>query len=220
MPSAISFKQWLAQVWRAQERETTCAGLPSLTTRAWQGWTLMRRLAGAAGRLLMARFYLRRCTHVGRLVATRGRPHINATGDIRLGAGVRIHAYLARTQLSAGPGACLIIGDDTFINNGAVLSSRSEVCIGQRCQIAPHVVVMDNDFHGVDDREAPGQCAPIHIEDDVWLATRAIVLKGVRIGRGAVVAAGAVVTRDVPAYTLVAGVPARVIRHLKPTPAP
>jgi acetyltransferase-like isoleucine patch superfamily enzyme len=52
---------------------------------------------------------------------------------------------------------------------------------------------------------------PIWIEDDVWIGTRAIVLKGVRLGRGSVVAAGAVVTHDVPAYSVVAGVPARVV---------
>ena len=63
-------------------------------------------------------------------------------------------------------------------------------------------------------RDDGGKTAPIHIGDDVWLATRAIVLRGVTIGDGAVVAAGAVVTRDVPERTLVAGVPARRIRSL------
>ena len=55
--------------------------------------------------------------------------------------------------------------------------------------------------------------APVIVEDDVWLATNVVVVPGVRIGRGAVVAAGAVVTRDVPAYAIVAGVPARVLRR-------
>ena len=73
---------------------------------------------------------------------------------------------------------------------------------------------MDSDFHAVGDLDAPGKSAPITIEDDVWLATRAVVLKGVTVGRGAVVATGAVVTKDVPPYTLVAGVPARPIRTL------
>jgi acetyltransferase-like isoleucine patch superfamily enzyme len=75
---------------------------------------------------------------------------------------------------------------------------------------------MDNDFHGVDRRDQAKPPARILIEDNVWLATRCTVLKGVTIGTGAVVAAGAVVTKDVPPYTLVAGVPARIIRHITP----
>jgi acetyltransferase-like isoleucine patch superfamily enzyme len=118
-------------------------------------------------------------------------------------------------QLSAGPGARVTIGDGTFINNGTVVSARSQVRIGRRCQIAPGVVVMDSDFHEVGDLSRPGPSRPIFIGDDVWLATRAMVLKGVTIGNGAVVASGAVVTRDVPPHTLVAGVPARPVRVLR-----
>jgi len=73
---------------------------------------------------------------------------------------------------------------------------------------------MDCDFHGVDNRTETAPAAPIIVEDDVWLATRVTILKGVRIGRGSVVAAGAVVTKDVAPYTLVGGVPARLIRSL------
>ena len=61
---------------------------------------------------------------------------------------------------------------------------------------------------------AEGKSKPIIIEDDAWLATRCMVLKGVTIGKGAVVAAGAVVTKDVPPYTMVAGVPAKAIKKI------
>jgi acetyltransferase-like isoleucine patch superfamily enzyme len=61
-----------------------------------------------------------------------------------------------------------------------------------------------------------GKKQSIIIEDHAWVATRAMVLKGVRIGKGAVVAAGSVVTKDVPDYTVVAGVPARIVKTLKP----
>ncbi|MBP9873243.1 MAG: hypothetical protein KBC60_04350 [Haliscomenobacter sp.] len=77
---------------------------------------------------------------------------------------------------------------------------------------------MDSDFHGLDHNQMGGNSKPVILEDHVWLATRSMVLKGVRIGKGAVVAAGAVVTKDVPPYTVVAGVPAKVIKHL-PRPA-
>jgi acetyltransferase-like isoleucine patch superfamily enzyme len=64
-----------------------------------------------------------------------------------------------------------------------------------------------------DDEKRPEDDLGVIIEDDVWVGTRAIILHGVHIGRGAVVAAGAVVTKDVPPYAIVGGVPARIIRY-------
>jgi acetyltransferase-like isoleucine patch superfamily enzyme len=127
---------------------------------------------------------------------------------------VKVWSHIGITQLSAGNNARLTIGDDTFINTGVIISARSEVRIGKNCQIANQVIIMDNDFHGVEDRDRPEVAAPVIIEDNVWLATRCTILKGVTIGKGAVVAAGAVVTRDVPPDTLVGGVPAKVIRYI------
>lgn len=163
---------------------------------------------------IWARLALRNCKLDGRWVRLRGRPHVTAKGTIKIGHNVSIHSFLHRVQLSAGPGAHLEIGEGTFVNNGVVLSARTLVRIGRRCQLGPHVIAMDCDFHGVDVRSESAIPEPIIIEDDVWLATRVTVLKGVRIGRGSVVAAGAVVTKDVPPYTLVGGVPARFIRKL------
>ncbi|WP_095514188.1 DapH/DapD/GlmU-related protein [Rubrivirga sp. SAORIC476] len=172
------------------------------------------RLVRGGLRWLNAQVRLRRC-RLGRRVTVWGNPHVTATGEIALGDRVTVHSFLSRVQLSAGPGARLTVGDDTYINNGSVLSARRSVTVGARCQVATGVILMDADFHAVGDLDAPGKAAPIVIEDDVWLATRAVVLKGVTVGRGAVVAAGAVVTKDVPPYTLVAGVPARPIRSLR-----
>lgn len=175
---------------------------------------LIRVMRGAV-RLARARWVLRKCDRLGSRVGVRGRIRVDAAGSIKVGSGVRIHAHLSKTQLSAGPGAELRIGDDTFINHGVTLSARELVTIGDRCQIAPHVTVLDCDYHGVDDRDSGGKTAPVVIEDDVWLGTRAIVLRGVRIGQGSVVAAGAVVTKDVPPFTLVGGVPAKPIRTVE-----
>jgi len=178
--------------------------------------TLSRRLITGGLRLLGAKFYLRNCTKVGHLVTLRGKPRIDAQGEITLGNRVKIWSHIAQTQISAGKNAILWIGADTFINVGAVISARHQISIGENCQIANQVIIMDSDFHGVGQRCEFESPTPIIIEDNVWLATRAIVLKGVRIGKGAVVAAGAVVTKDVPENTLVAGVPAKVIRKLSP----
>lgn len=162
-----------------------------------------------------ARIRLFHCEISGPGVRLRGNPHVTSKGLIRLGKGVSIHSFLHRVQLSSGPGAVLDIGEDSFINNGTVLSARQHISIGKRCQVAPHVIIMDSDFHGVEERNGPPPTKPIVVEDDVWLATRSMILKGVTIGKGSVVAAGAVVTRDVPPFTMVAGVPARHVRSLK-----
>ncbi len=73
-------------------------------------------------------------------------------------------------------------------------------------------MIMDSDFHRVEDKSWDTSGVPIILEDRVWIGNRSIVLKGVRIGHDAVVAAGSVVTHDVPPRTVVAGVPARVVR--------
>ena len=178
-----------------------------------------------AWRYIKARLWapvaLRGCNHVGPGARVRGRPVVeNEGGHIRIGARFCLWAYLARVQLYVGPGGVLEIGDNTFINNGSVLSASRGIYVGHRVNIAPGCTVIDNDFHGTDDRQAPAGCAPIVLEDDVWLGTGVTVLKGVRIGKGSVIAAGAVVTKDIPAGVLAGGVPARVLRQLTRAAAP
>ncbi|HWB62913.1 MAG TPA: acyltransferase, partial [Chitinophagales bacterium] len=94
------------------------------------------------------------------------------------------------------------------------ISAKYFVEIGRNCTIAPEAMIMDSDYHDMHDHSKEGASEAVIIEDNVWIATRATVLKGVRIGRNAVVAAGAVVTKDVPPYTVVGGNPAKVIKHL------
>jgi acetyltransferase-like isoleucine patch superfamily enzyme len=85
------------------------------------------------------------------------------------------------------------------------------VDIGRDCRISWDVIIMDDDQHVVPGTD--GGPKPIVIEDNVWIGCRCIILKGVRIGTGAILAAGAVVTKDVPPHAVVGGVPARVISH-------
>ena len=112
------------------------------------------------------------------------------------------------------------VGDDVHILHGACLmASESAITIGNKVMLAPHITVVGGDHNtSVVGRfmfdvkvKRPEDDQAVTIEDDVWVGTGVIILKGVRIGRGAIVAAGAVVTREVPPYTVVAGVPAKVV---------
>jgi serine acetyltransferase len=117
------------------------------------------------------------------------------------------------------------IGEGTNVTPGLVVNDGySGLChIGDRVSIATNVtLVADSNPNNSRLNDEPYvkehlvKTAPVVIEDDVWLGTNVVVLPGVRVGRGAVVGAGAVVTRDVPPFTVVAGVPARPIRALTP----
>lgn len=158
----------------------------------------------------------RKCTRRGKLIRVWGQVQIH--GDVRLGDRVRVRATHVPVELAAGPGAVIEIGESSFINAGVSIGAQERVSIGRNCAIGNYTLIMDSDFHNPKDHTLPGVSAPVVLEDDVWLGARVTVLKGVRIGQGAVVAAGAVVTRDVAPHTLVGGVPARLIRSLQATP--
>jgi acetyltransferase-like isoleucine patch superfamily enzyme len=108
-------------------------------------------------------------------------------------------------------GAVLTIGKGTYLNRNARVVCHVRIDIGDNCKIAYDTVIMDTDEHDVPGGTGP---QPVSIGNDVWIGTRAIVLKGVTIGDGAIIGAGAVVTRDIPARSLAVGQPARVIRQL------
>ncbi|AGY58643.1 acyltransferase [Gloeobacter kilaueensis] len=168
---------------------------------------------------VFARWSLRHCTSVGDAPRCRALPLIENRGTLKIGDHFSLWSHLGRSQLAVGAGGLLTIGDNVFINSATTISAQAIVAIGNNVQIANWVSILDSDFHGLIDRDTPAPAEAICIEDDVWIATKATVLKGVTIARGAVVAAGSVVTRDVEAYTLVGGVPARPIRKIGPHPA-
>lgn len=160
-----------------------------------------------------------------------GRPHLHSAvvlagaGTIRFEGEVELgwrhspgylsgYTYIeARTAQSH-----VVVGHETHFNNGVcVVSQGPGIVFGRRCLVGPGVEVYDSDFHplAAADRktQAPAMAA-VEIGDDVFLATGAIVLKGVTIGAGSVVGAGAVVVSDVPAGVVVAGNPARIVKRL------
>jgi acetyltransferase-like isoleucine patch superfamily enzyme len=130
--------------------------------------------------------------------------------------GAVLHVYNFRGIPQAG----IRIGSDSLIGEYSVIRGQGGVTIGDRVYTSPMTQLIAVN-HIFDDPDRPfieqGITAEgIVVEDDVWLGANVVVTDGVRIGKGAVVAAGAVVTKDVPAHTVVAGVPARVIRTIEP----
>lgn len=105
-------------------------------------------------------------------------------------------------------GATLEIGNNTYLNGGSIDCSYG-IHIGNDCAIADYVRISDNSWHTVHSFTGGGT----KIGNQVWIATGAMILPGITIGDGAIVAAGAVVTKDVPARCMVAGVPAKVIKE-------
>lgn len=173
------------------------------------------KLFAFAWRLLSAKYYLRNCK-TGKMVTTRGKPLLIIKGEVIIGNRVVLWSLFQRTIVSVHPGAKLIIGDLSRLN-GVHIAVKTSVVVGKNVRFGPYTLVMDSDFHNVEEHSSDGRSAPIIIEDDVWIASKAIILKGVTIGKGAVIAAGAVVTHDVPPYTMVGGVPAKVIKELSQT---
>jgi acetyltransferase-like isoleucine patch superfamily enzyme len=102
------------------------------------------------------------------------------------------------------------IGRNTRINRNCTLDARSGLTIGDNVSISPDVMILAG-THGVDDPKFGHVPAPVAIGDHVWIGSRAVILGGLTVGRGAVIAAGSVVTKDVPPLTIVAGVPAKPI---------
>ncbi len=112
-------------------------------------------------------------------------------------------------------GGCITFeGGESNTSGKNMIISKESVTIGKNCQIAWGVTICDHDFHktytdGVQNTET----APVVIKEGAWIGMNATILKGVTVGERAIVAAGAVVTRDVPAHSVVAGVPAKVVKE-------
>ena len=119
--------------------------------------------------------------------------------------------FIACENVRFNFGRMIEAGDALFINMGTFIDAKGGIRIGDRVGLAEHVRIFTHG-HGEADHEARSY-APVVINDDAKIASGATILPGVEIGEGALVAAGAVVTRDVPAGTVVSGVPARAVRE-------
>jgi len=116
-------------------------------------------------------------------------------------------------ELGASKNGSLVLGERVFINTGATIVATCNIELGDDCLIGDMVAIFDTDHHPIEPSR-PTRFAPVRLGANVWVGRSATILPGVTIGDHAVVAAGSIVTDDVPARTLVAGAPARPIRTL------
>jgi acetyltransferase-like isoleucine patch superfamily enzyme len=172
-----------------------------------------------------------RCDRVGRNIVFQGTfPLISNRGRIEIGDHV---TFVGRDNLIVGfdikaiDHPLLTIGSHVTIGYGNEINVARHVVIGDHVRIATGVSIFDNNSHPVDPERRRANVkmelqdtAPVIIQDDVWIGMNTLILKGVVIGEGAVVAAGSVVTKDVPPRTVVAGNPARVVKTLKESMGP
>lgn len=151
-------------------------------------------------------WFSRKFTDHGILVVSGWRPFPRVINE-----GGRLTAenckFYSGVRFEIGPEATLSIGNGTYINRNTLIVSKKQVTIGRDCRISWDVVIMDSDLHPLNSTTVVHK--PVTIEDKAWIGCRCIILKGVTIGEGAVVAAGSVVTRDIPPYTIYGGSPAR-----------
>lgn len=132
---------------------------------------------------------------------------------MKIGAGSTIHMY-ARFYNPRN----ISIGTDSIIGESVVLDGRHRLKIGSHVDIASEVMIYNSE-HNIEAKNFAAVeeviTEPVMIEDYVFIGPRAIILPGVTVGRGAIVGAGAVVTRDVPPFAIVGGVPAKIIGERK-----
>lgn len=148
-----------------------------------------------------------------------GTQYISIGNDVNIANGIILTVWPGR----GGETPEIKMGNKCFIGVHSHISAAQRVVIGDNLLTGPNVLITDNS-HGTSERDIldvhPGMRplsskGPVNIGHNVWIGANACILSGVRIGDGAIVAANSVVTHDVPAYSVVAGVPARIVKQTK-----
>ncbi|MGO4684084.1 acyltransferase [Hyphomicrobium sp. 2TAF46] len=141
------------------------------------------------------------------------RPVILSNGSISCGR-LFLRCKTVPVEIGAAKNASLVLGERVFVNIGATIIATRSIVIGDDCLIGDYVAIFDTDHHQLEPSQ-PIRVAPVRLGNNVWIGRSATILPGVTIGDHAVIAAGSIVTEDVPARTVVGGVPARPIRTLE-----
>lgn len=133
---------------------------------------------------------------------------IGKNGNLKVNRKVQIYTGC---YISIGENATLELGGDGFINHGCNIDCCEHISIGKGTIIAKDVLIRDSDNHDIL-YEGYKKTSPIYIGEHCWIGMRSTILKGVKIGDGAIIAAGSVVVKDVPPNSVVAGVPAKIVK--------
>lgn len=131
-------------------------------------------------------------------------------------AQLEVNGYFSmyyNSEIEVYPNARLVLNGG-YMNSQSQIRCMEKIVIGEKCAIARNVIIMDYDAHDIyyKDGGTNNKTSPIIIGNHVWIGVGATILKGVTVGDGAIIAAGAVVTRDVPSNSIVAGVPAKIVK--------
>ena len=177
---------------------------------------LRERCSKLIARPLRAAYWLAQGMQIGQETSF-STLHVTWPHQVQIGRRCRIeqNVYFHYDGIYS-PGPSIVIGDGCFIGSGCEFNISGRIEIGHSCQIASGCRFIDHNHGtaiGMPIGQQRGTKSPISIGNDVWIGANAIILEGTKIGPGAVVAAGAVVTGDVPSNAIVAGVPARFIRY-------
>ena len=168
----------------------------------WRDW-----LAAARGAVIRARYAAAGVT-VAPGAVIKGGPAVRLSPGVVVGHDAR---------LTARAGAIIDVGAGTRFNDRCFVTAHERISIGRHVLFSSNVFVCDH-LHGMDELDTPimkqpaGKPAPVEIGDGCWLGINVAIMPGVRIGRLSVIGANAVVTEDIPEYSVAAGVPARVLR--------
>jgi acetyltransferase-like isoleucine patch superfamily enzyme len=195
------------------EHEAILRKEPTLVTKVAQEVKFQyERTFNKALHALKGRWYLRGCQIQG-VPKVKGKLIVRHYGGrIQVGDKVLFDADVVPVELAVRKGGLLNIARNNYINYGTSISASKFIHIGENCLIGTFCTIIDDDFHGILDRDAPPPPEPLILEDNVWLGGRVTVLKGVTIGRDSVIGAGSVVTKSVPPRSVAVGMPARVIK--------
>jgi acetyltransferase-like isoleucine patch superfamily enzyme len=191
------------------------AGAPSLYgSRSVIG--LARRAGGFARAAAALR---RRRVRFGPFPAVYGKsPQLNVKGSMSVGGRFNVRGEQFPVQITVREGGRLQLGDRVFLNQGVNILVASQMIIGDDCKIGDLAAIRDTDTHEVQPGEG-AKTSPVVLERNVWVGRSALIMPGTRIGENAVIAAGAVVTKDVPANSVAAGVPASIVKTFDTPPS-
>ena len=157
--------------------------------------------------------FQKKCDKIGQNVRIRGNVIFSGQGKLNCGDNLLIRSpKFNPVRIHIEKSSNLTLGNQVFLNFGVHLSCSKEIRIGNHVDFGEDCLIIDNDFHSLDNSRP--KIEPIIIHDNVWIASRVTILRGVKIGEGSVIGAGSVVTKSILPNSFAAGNPARIIKNL------